>query len=78
MNKYPNPDQSPLKFRECRYLVLIKHLALPNVSLDNTAALRKKVFYVCFVETKFVLSYGSFLSTYAIIALANYLPCVSR
>ena len=60
----PSPDIYHLPIQ-----VTIRHLNLTYIFLDNTAALRKKVsdsklflnslFY--FVETKCILSYGSFL-----------------
>ena len=35
-------DLSPLMFSKCRYQDLIRYLALTNIFLGNTAALRKK------------------------------------
>ena len=40
---YPDPNLSLLIFSKCRYRVPIRYLALTNIFLDNTAALRKKV-----------------------------------
>ena len=37
-----HPDPSPLLFYICWYQALIRYLALTNIFLDNTAALRKK------------------------------------
>ena len=83
---YPHPNPSPLIFSICRYRVPIWYLALTNIYLDNTAALRKKVpapklflnrfFY--FVETKSILSYGSFLFCICYSNIVLHLPCVSR
>ena len=66
---YPDPDPSPIIFSICRYRVVIRYSAISDIFLDNTAALRKKVpasklflnrfFYL--VETKYILSRGSFL-----------------
>ena len=39
---YPDPDPSPLIFSICWYRVPIRCLALTNIFLDNTAALRNK------------------------------------
>ena len=67
---YPDPNLSHLIFSICQYRVPIRYLALTNIFLDNTAALRQilptsKLFLnscvVVVVETKYTLSYGSFL-----------------
>ena len=58
-------DPSPLIFSICQYWVLIRLLRLlTNVFLDNTAALRTKStckFFFYFVETQYMLSFGSSL-----------------
>ena len=72
---YPDPNLSPLIFGKSWYWVPIRYLALTffffyNIFLDKTAALEKKVpasklflnrFFLYFVETKYTLSYSSFL-----------------
>ena len=86
---YPSP--SSLIFSICRYRVPIRYLAMTNIFLDNTAALRKKVpasklylnrfFFILLKQSIYfhmVLSY----SAYAIATLAYHLPvmlhCDSR
>ena len=62
----PIPIPSPLIFSIYQYWVPIRYLVLTNIFLDNIAALRKEVpaflnSFIYFVETKYILSYGSFL-----------------
>ena len=77
------PDPSPLIFSECRYWVLIRYLAKTNIFLDNTAALGKKKYLhpscsFYFVETKYILSYGSLLFCICYCNIGYHFPRISR
>ena len=83
---YPDPVPSPLIFSICRYQVPIQYLALTNILMDNTAALRKKgpasklflnmFFFILLKQSIYFHMALSYSTCYFNIGL--HLPCVSR
>ena len=82
---HPNPHLSPLISYLCRCRGLIRYLALTNIILDNTAALRKKVPASKLVFNSFLFFILLKRSIYFYMALhhsayamAYHVPCVTR